>query len=64
MTAEFVLTIDRTPLAVMGEKHESDMEFTAADLKFIQEHGSGLISAADYDKAVEANIQHLKSAGA
>ncbi|MDQ3013008.1 MAG: sugar phosphate isomerase/epimerase [Acidobacteriota bacterium] len=64
LTAEFVLTIDRTPLAVMGEKHESDMQFTAADLKFIQEHGSGLISAADYDKAVEANIRHLKSAGA
>jgi len=64
LTAEFVLTIDRTPLAVSGEKHESDMEFTAADLKFIQDMGSGLISAADYDKAVEANIRHLKSVGA
>jgi len=40
------------------------MEFTEADLKFIQEHGSGLISAADYDEAVEANIKHLKSVGA
>jgi sugar phosphate isomerase/epimerase len=64
LTAEFVLTIDRTPLAVSGEKRESDMEFTEADLKFIQEKGSGLISAADYDKAVEANINHLKSVGA
>ncbi|MGE0132178.1 MAG: sugar phosphate isomerase/epimerase family protein [Blastocatellales bacterium] len=64
LTAEFVLTIDRTPLAVSGEKRESDMKFTAADLKFIQDLGSGLISAADYDKAVEANIRHLKSAGA
>ena len=38
--------------------------FTEADLKFIQEKGSGLIGAADYDKAVEANITHLKSVGA
>ena len=64
LTAEFVLTIDRTPLAVSGEKRESDMQFTAADLKFIQDLGSGLISAADYDKAVESNIQYLKSVGA
>jgi D-psicose/D-tagatose/L-ribulose 3-epimerase len=64
LTAEFVLTLDRTPLAVLGEKHESDMQFTEADLKFIQEHGSGLIPAADYDRAVEANIKLLKSAGA
>ena len=61
LTAEFVLPIDRTPLAVMGEKRESDMEFSEADLKFIQDHGSGLISAADYDKAVLENIQHLKA---
>lgn len=64
LTAEFVLTLDRTPLAVLGEKHEGDMQFTEADLKFIQEHGSGLIPAAAYDKAVEASINHLKSAGA
>lgn len=64
LTAEFVLPIDRTPLATLGEKRESDMEFTEADLKFIQDHGSGLISAAEYDRAVEANINHLKSIGA
>jgi D-psicose/D-tagatose/L-ribulose 3-epimerase len=64
LTAEFVLTIDRTPLTLSSEKRESDMEFTEADLKFIQELGSGLISAADYDRAVEANIKHLRSVGA
>ncbi len=64
LTAEFVLQLDRTPLAVSGEKRESDMQFTEADLKFIQGRGSGLISAADYDRAVEANIRHLKSVGA
>lgn len=60
LTAEFVLPIDRTPLAVLAEKQESDMEFTETDLKFIQDHGSGLISAAEYDKAVADNINHLK----
>ncbi len=55
LTAEFVLPIDRTPLATWGEKCEGDMQFTAADLKFIQDHGSGLISAAEYDKATADN---------
>lgn len=60
LTAEFVLPVDRTPLAQLTEKKEADMEFTEADLKFIQDHGSGLISAAEYDRAVESNIQYLK----
>ena len=64
LTAEFVLTIDHTPLALSSEKRESDMEFTEADLKFIRHLGSGLIGAADYDRAVESSIKHLKSAGA
>jgi sugar phosphate isomerase/epimerase len=64
LTAEFVLTLDRTPMAAQGEKRESDMQFSAADLKFIQDMGSGLISAADYDRAVETSIRHLKAAGA
>ncbi len=64
LTAEFVLTIDHTPLAVSGEKQESDQEFSEADIKFIRHHGSGLISAADYDKAAEASINYLKSIGA
>jgi sugar phosphate isomerase/epimerase len=60
LTAEFVLPVDRTPLALSVEKREADMEFSESDLKFIQDHGSGLISAADYDKAVEQNINYLK----
>jgi sugar phosphate isomerase/epimerase len=64
LTAEFVLTLDRTPVAAQGEKRESDMQFSEADLKFIQEMGSGLISAADYDRAVETSIRQLKAAGA
>jgi sugar phosphate isomerase/epimerase len=61
LTAEFVLTLDRTPLAVMGEKREADMQFTDADLKFIRDMGSGLITAADYDRATESSIRHLKA---
>ncbi|MGH9853157.1 MAG: sugar phosphate isomerase/epimerase family protein, partial [Blastocatellia bacterium] len=64
LTAEFVLPIDRTPLAVSAEKRESDMQITEAGLKFIQDLGSGLITAAEYDRAVETNINHLKSVGA
>ena len=59
-----VFTIDRTPLAVSEEKREDDMEVTEDYLKFIQEHGSGLISEADYDRSTEASIKYLKSVGA
>jgi hypothetical protein len=60
LTAEFVLPVDHTPLAALSEKQEADMSFTESDLKFIQDKGSGLISAADYDRAVLENITHLK----
>lgn len=61
LTAEFVLTLDRTPIALMSEKRESDMTIHEEDLKFISDMGSGLISGADYDNAVESSIKHLKS---
>ncbi|HVF88083.1 MAG TPA: sugar phosphate isomerase/epimerase family protein [Pyrinomonadaceae bacterium] len=60
LTSEFVLPVDRTPITKLSEKREDDMEFSASDLKFIQDHGSGLISAAEYDRAVEENINYLK----
>ena len=60
LTAEFVLPVDRTPLARSAERREADMDFTEADLKFIQDRGSGLITAAEYDRATESNINHLK----
>jgi len=44
----------------MSEKRESDMTVTAEDLKFINDMGSGLISGADYDQAVETSIETLK----
>ena len=60
VTAEFVLQVGHTPRARLSERRESDMEFTAVDLEFIREMGSGLISAADYDRAVESNIAFLR----
>lgn len=60
LTAEFVLQIGRTPNALVSEQRESDMEFSETDLEFIQGMGSGLIRAADYDRAVESNITFLK----
>lgn len=64
LTAEFVLPVDRTPLAASGVKDLSDSENTDAQSKFIRGLGSGAISADDYDASVEANIKHLKSVGA
>jgi D-psicose/D-tagatose/L-ribulose 3-epimerase len=58
LSGEFVIPMDRTPLAKASETKEADGD--DATLKFIQEHGSGLISAADYDRAVEQNINHIK----
>jgi D-psicose/D-tagatose/L-ribulose 3-epimerase len=60
LTAEFVLPVDRTPLAQAGAKKDFDISYSEADLEFIREHGSGPISAEDYDRAVEANITYLK----
>ena len=60
LTAEFVLPLDRTPLAAAAGKQDVDMKFTETDLKFLQDHGSGLISAAEYDQATASNIDYLK----
>ncbi len=60
LTAEFVIPVDRTPIALAKEKKEDDIQMNAADIKFIEEHGSGLLGAADYDRATEQNINHIK----
>jgi D-psicose/D-tagatose/L-ribulose 3-epimerase len=60
LTAEFVLPFDRTPLAAAAGNQDVDMKFTETDLKFLQDHGSGLISAAEYDQATASNIDYLK----
>lgn len=58
LTQEFVNPIDRTPLGV--KRAEEQVEISAAQLKFIQDHGSGVLSAEEYDQAVKQAITCLQ----
>jgi D-psicose/D-tagatose/L-ribulose 3-epimerase len=66
LTVEFCLPVDRSPLAWSSESAEAEAVAAAeesadeAQMKFIRDHGSGWISAEDYDRAVEQSIQHLR----
>jgi D-psicose/D-tagatose/L-ribulose 3-epimerase len=62
ITSEFVVPMDRSPLA--GKKEEAGTTATEAELKFIRDHGSDLMSDAEYSRHVEATIQHLRACGA
>jgi sugar phosphate isomerase/epimerase len=62
ITSEFVVPMDRSPLAQKDE--EVGTTATEAELKFIRDHGSDLMSDAAYSKHVEATIKHLRAAGA
>lgn len=60
MTVEFVNPIERTILA--GTQEEAPAEdATAAELKFIQDHGGGVLSDEEYTAATKASIDYLKS---
>ncbi len=63
LTVEFVVPFDRSPL---GFAHKEDAGTTATDaeLKFIRDHGSDLMSDASYTKHVDNTIKHLRAAGA
>jgi sugar phosphate isomerase/epimerase len=58
LTQEFVNPIDRTPLGV--RKEGGSGEVSADLLKFLQDHGSGVLSAEEYDQAVRQAITYLK----
>ncbi len=61
LTAEFVVPVDRSPL---GEAQEdSGTEASEAELKFIRDHGSDLMSDAAYSLHVENTIKHLRACG-
>lgn len=62
ITSEFVVPLDRSPLAVKDE--DAGTTATEAELKFIRDHGSDLMSDAAYSKHVENTIRHLKASGA
>jgi D-psicose/D-tagatose/L-ribulose 3-epimerase len=62
LTVEFVVPFDRSPLR---EKMEAaGTSATEAELKFIRDHGSDLMSDAAYTKHVENTIKHLRASGA
>lgn len=61
ITSEFVVPMDRSPLAQKAEA--AGTTATEAELKFIRDHGSDLMSDAAYSKHVENTINHLKASG-
>ncbi len=63
LTAEFVNPVDRTKVARKPTAWSGTLTAegaSAAQLKFIQDHGSGVLSEAEYDKAVEETATFLK----
>jgi sugar phosphate isomerase/epimerase len=62
ITVEFVVPMDRSPLA--KKKEAAGTTATEAELKFIRDHGSDLMSDAEYSGYVEASIKHLRACGA
>ena len=62
LTSEFVVPFDRSPLGEI--EADAGTEATDAELKFIRDHGSDLMSDARYSKYVENTIKHLRACGA
>jgi D-psicose/D-tagatose/L-ribulose 3-epimerase len=62
LTVEFVVPLDRSPIAAAME--ESGTTATEAELKFIRDHGSDLMSDSAYSTYVEQSIKHLRASGA
>ncbi|GIX07778.1 MAG: epimerase [Candidatus Poribacteria bacterium] len=58
LTVEFVNPIDRTILAQTREDTETTGD--AAQLKFIQDHGGGVLSDAEYTQATRDSVQYLR----
>jgi D-psicose/D-tagatose/L-ribulose 3-epimerase len=62
LTSEFVVPFDRSPLR--GTIEAAGTEATEAELKFIRDHGSDLMSDSAYSRHVEKTIEVLRAAGA
>jgi sugar phosphate isomerase/epimerase len=62
LTSEFVVPFDRSPLR--GHMEAAGTQATEAELKFIRDHGSDLMSDAAYSRHVENTIKHLRANGA
>jgi sugar phosphate isomerase/epimerase len=59
LTVEFVNPVERTILA--GTRAEEGASGPASQLKFIQDHGGGVLSDEEYSAATEASIRYLRS---
>jgi sugar phosphate isomerase/epimerase len=63
LTVEFVAPLDRTPAnPYKNAMAAADAELTPAQLKFIQDHGSGVLSDEFYSWLVELSAKTLHSA--
>ncbi len=65
ITSEFVNPVDRTPVARTPTVWETEIPqiegVPPEQLKFIVDHGSGILSVENYDSAVRDTITYLKS---
>lgn len=59
LTTEFVIPFDRSPLAAKGG--DAGTTATTEELKFIRDHGSDLMSDADYSVHFERCIAHIRA---
>ncbi len=65
LTVEFVVPFDRSPLRESAQDADSGVsEVSEADLKFIRDHGSDLMSDALYTRHCKNAIEHLRKSGA
>ncbi|TVR37592.1 MAG: sugar phosphate isomerase/epimerase [Nitriliruptor sp.] len=60
LTAEFVAPVDRTPANPYPNAMETEpVDISAEQRRFIEEHGSSILSEEFYDWLVEKNAEHL-----
>lgn len=64
LTVEFVMPFDRSPLRESAQDAAAGTTATDAELKFIHDHGSDLMSDSLYTRLVENTIKHLRASGA
>lgn len=64
LTVEFVVPFDRSPLRESAQDAAAGTSATDAELKFIRDHGSDLMSDALYSRHCERTIKHLRKNGA
>lgn len=64
MTVEFVVPFDRSPLRESAQDADAGTTATEAELKFIRDHGSDLMSDALYTRHCANTLNHLRKNGA